>query len=166
VRLSTTTLSVSTYCVDPYGRNCTGNGIATHHLTMYRASNGTLIFGAGTVQWSWGLDANHYSSGAPTDPSMQQATVNLLQTWEFSQRRCKAAWCPATPSTDTTPPTSMITAPTSGSSVIAGSAVTISGTAVDSGGGVVGGVEVSVDGGKSWHPRCRPRELELCLHCG
>ncbi|HEX7698082.1 MAG TPA: DUF4082 domain-containing protein, partial [Candidatus Acidoferrum sp.] len=152
VRLSTTTLSVSTYCVDPYGRNCTGNGIATHHLTMYRASNGTLIFGAGTVQWSWGLDANHYSSGAPTDPSMQQATVNLFADMGVQPATLQAGLVPATPSTDTTPPTSMITAPTSGSSVIAGSAVTISGTAVDSGGGVVGGVEVSVDGGKSWHP--------------
>src|SRR6266481_236805 len=152
VRLSTTTLSVSTYCVDPYGRNCTGNGIATHHLTMYRASNGTLIFGAGTVQWSWGLDANHYSSGAPTDPSMQQATVNLFADMGVQPATLQGGLVPATPSMDTTPPTSMITAPTSGSSVIAGSAVTISGTAVDSGGGVVGGVEVSVDGGKSWHP--------------
>jgi len=30
--------------------------------------------------------------------------------------------------------------------------LTISGTATDSGGGVVGGVEVSVDGGNTWHP--------------
>src|SRR5882762_5147500 len=152
VRLSTTTLSVSTYCVDPYGRICTGNGGATHHLTLYRASNGALVFGAGTVQWSWGLDANHYSSGAPTDPSMQQATVNLFADMGVQPATLQGGLVPATPSTDTTPPTSMITAPTSGSSVIAGSAVTISGTAVDSGGGVVGGVEVSVDGGKSWHP--------------
>ena len=31
-------------------------------------------------------------------------------------------------------------------------AVTITGTATDAGGGVVGGVEVSVDGGATWHP--------------
>ena len=31
------------------------------------------------------------------------------------------------------------------------------------GGGVVGGVEVSVDGGTTWHPRERPRELDLHL---
>ena len=30
--------------------------------------------------------------------------------------------------------------------------MTISGTATDTGGGVVGGVEVSVDGGTTWHP--------------
>ena len=34
----------------------------------------------------------------------------------------------------------------------AGSTVLISGTAADAGGGVVGGVEVSVDGGATWHP--------------
>ena len=33
-----------------------------------------------------------------------------------------------------------------------GSTVTISGTATDSGGGVVAGVEVSTDGGSTWHP--------------
>ena len=33
-----------------------------------------------------------------------------------------------------------------------GSTVIVSGTAVDSGGGVVGAVEVSVDGGNTWHP--------------
>jgi hypothetical protein len=30
------------------------NGTATHHLTLYRAASGALVFGAGTVQWSWG----------------------------------------------------------------------------------------------------------------
>ncbi len=34
----------------------------------------------------------------------------------------------------------------------AGSPVTVSGTATDTGGGVVGGVEVSTDGGTTWHP--------------
>ena len=33
-----------------------------------------------------------------------------------------------------------------------GSTVTVSGTATDSGGGVVAGVEVSTDGGSTWHP--------------
>ena len=30
--------------------------------------------------------------------------------------------------------------------------MTVTGTATDTGGGVVGGVEVSTDGGKTWHP--------------
>ena len=59
---------------------------------------------------------------------------------------------PATASTDTTPPTSTITSPSSGATFSDGSAVTISGTATDAGGGVVAGVEVSTDGGTTWHP--------------
>ena len=33
-----------------------GTKSTTHHLTLYRAASGALVFGAGTVQWSWGLD--------------------------------------------------------------------------------------------------------------
>ena len=36
----------------------TAVGSATHSLTLYRAGN-ALVFGAGTVQWAWGLDASH-----------------------------------------------------------------------------------------------------------
>ena len=39
--------------------------------------------------------------------------------------------------------------------------VTITGTAADTGGGVVGGVEVSVDGGATWHRATGRDELEL-----
>ena len=48
----------------------------THHLTLYRAPSGALVFGAGTVQWSWGLDSANPSG--KTDTAMQQATVNLF----------------------------------------------------------------------------------------
>jgi hypothetical protein len=152
VRLSTTTLSVSTYCTDPFGQSCNGNGVATHHLVLYRTSNGVLVFGAGTVQWSWGLDANHYGSGAAADSDMQQATVNLFADMEVQPATLQSGLVPATASTDAIPPTSTITSPASGTPVVAGSTLTLSGTATDSGGGVVGGVEVSVDGGKTWHP--------------
>src|SRR5205823_13159701 len=40
--------------------------VATHHVTMYRASSGALVFGTGTVQWAWGLDSHH--DGTPTTP--------------------------------------------------------------------------------------------------
>ena len=33
-----------------------GVGIATHRLTIYKAASGALVFSAGTIQWSWGLD--------------------------------------------------------------------------------------------------------------
>jgi hypothetical protein len=55
----------------------------------------------------------------------------------------------ATASTDTIPPHSTITSPTA---VVPGTPVTIHGTAADEGGGRVAAVEVSLDGGLTWHP--------------
>ncbi len=55
-----------------------GDGTATHHLNLYRAPSGSLVFGAGTVQWSWGLDSSHDRGNGPEDPRMQQATENLF----------------------------------------------------------------------------------------
>jgi hypothetical protein len=55
-----------------WGTNTAQHQTATHHLTEYRAASGALVFGAGTVQWSWGLD------GPYADPTMQQATRNVL----------------------------------------------------------------------------------------
>ena len=34
-----------------------GAGTATHTLTLIAHASGALVFGAGTVQWSWGLDS-------------------------------------------------------------------------------------------------------------
>ena len=39
-----------------YGTNVNSNGTDTHHLSLYKAPSGARVFGAGTVQWSWGLD--------------------------------------------------------------------------------------------------------------
>ena len=58
---------------------------------------------------------------------------------------------PATPSTDVAAPASTITTPASGASIRAESFVTVTGTASDSGGGFVSAVEVSMDGGTTWH---------------
>jgi hypothetical protein len=150
VPLSTTTLSVPTCLI---GYNSIGTCTATHRLTLYRAASGALVFGAGTVQWSWGLDNNHAIDNVThTDPNMQQATVNILADMGVQPATLQNGLLPATRSTDTTPPKSTITSPSSGSTAGLGSTATISGTAVDFGGGVVGAVEVSVDGGNTWHP--------------
>ena len=122
----------------------------THHLTLYRAPSGALVFGAGTVQWAWGLDSANPSGN--TDSAMQQATVNLFADMGAQPATLISGLTPATASTDTTAPTSTITSPAQGASLSDGSAVTISGTATDAGGGVVAGVEVSTDGGATWHP--------------
>ena len=76
IDLSSTTAEVP-QLLDDYGSNY-GPGTATHHLTLYRAPSGALVFGAGTVQWSWGLDGEHDRGTTAPDPRMQQATVNLL----------------------------------------------------------------------------------------
>ncbi len=122
----------------------------THHLTLYRAPSGALVFGAGTVQWAWGLD--NAGDTRNTDPAMQQATVNLFADMGVQPATLMSGLTAATQSTDTTPPTSTITSPSSGATFSDGSTVTISGTATDAGGGVVAGVEVSTDGGTTWHP--------------
>jgi hypothetical protein len=131
-----------------------GAGQATHALTLYRhPTSRAMVFGAGTTQWSWGLDAVHDRAGTPTNLSMQQATVNLFADMGNAQpASLQSGLVPATPSTDTAPPTSAIVTPSSGGTLPLDTPVVIQGTAADTGGGVVAGVEVSVDGGTSWRP--------------
>lgn len=152
--LSSATYSLDTDLLLDYGGTY-GAGTATHHLTEYRAPSGALVFGAGTVQWSWGLDSNHdnsfgFDAGDP-DPAMQQATVNLFADMGVQPATLQPGLVPATASTDTTPPVSTITSPAANATIHTGNTVTISGTASDIG-GVVAGVEVSGDGGATWHP--------------
>ena len=148
--MSTTTYNGAPVLQD-YGSTY-ASGTATHHLTLYRAPSGALVFGAGTVQWSWGLDGHHDGGTTTPNLSMQQATVNLFADMGVQPATLQSGLTLATASTDKTPPTSAITAPAAGTTVQSGTPVTITGTATDAGGGVVGGVEVSVDGGTTWHP--------------
>ncbi len=102
---------------------------------------------------------------------MEQSTVNLLRRNGRPARvAAQAGLVAGTQSTDTTPPTSTITSPTPGATVQDGSAVTITGTATDAGGGVVAGVEVSTDGGTTWHPATLTHagrtDRQLDLHLG
>ena len=60
------------------GSNYDPLGTATHSLTLYRAPSGALVFGAGTVQWAWGLDPLHDRDPSEVSTPMQQATLNLL----------------------------------------------------------------------------------------
>ncbi len=77
VQLSSATVVDVRQKLQDFGSNY-GPGTATHHLTLYRHASGALVFGAGTVQWSWGLDDVHDRGNDPADVRMQQATVNLL----------------------------------------------------------------------------------------
>jgi hypothetical protein len=83
---------------------------------------------------------------------MQQATVNLFADMGIQPASLQSGLVPATASTDSAAPVSSIVTPAGGASFQVGQTVTITGTASDTGGGRVGGVEVSVDNGTSWHP--------------
>ncbi|ASN53902.1 hypothetical protein CGQ25_04875 [Sinomonas sp. R1AF57] len=146
--LSLTTNSNAEIFTD-YGSTTLGGQTATHSLTMYRAKSGALVFGAGTVQWSWGLDG--FTTGKSPDPAMQQATVNLFADMGVQPVTLISGLVAATASSDSAAPTSVVTSPANGTAFTDGTAVTIKGTASDSG-GVVAGVEISTDGGTTWHP--------------
>jgi N,N-dimethylformamidase beta subunit-like, C-terminal len=165
MRMSETTVNNLPYIQD-FG-TVYAAGTATHHLTLYRAPSGALVFSAGTVQWAWGLDANHDTeTGIPPERAngsnirigvdlkgpvraIQQATMNLLADMDAQPATRQADLAPARASTDRTAPLSRVDpgAPRP----IGNGVFEVTGVASDAG-GVVGGVEVSVDGGRRWHP--------------
>ncbi len=148
VNLSLSTVSVDTYLRD-YGTTI-GSAVATHSLTMYRAESGALVFGAGTVFWSWGLNANHEGPATPVDKNVQQAMINMFADMGIQPTTIDASLILSTQSPDHTKPVSAITSPIVGASFVEGQHVTVTGTAQDFGGGIIAGVEVSTDGGQSW----------------
>ena len=123
------------------------SGTATHRLTLYRhkapkraqqssnkggdleSPSGALVFGAGTVQWAWGLDAHHDTeTGIPperanpnstrvgVDPSspdrnIQQATINLFADMGVQPQTLQGDLTPTSASTDGQSPTSTVHLP-------------------------------------------------------
>jgi hypothetical protein len=77
VDLSATTATGVSVLTDQ-GSTYDTSGTASHSLTLYRAPSGALVFGAGTVQWAWGLDTLHDRDPSEVSRPMQQATLNLL----------------------------------------------------------------------------------------
>ncbi|HXH28818.1 MAG TPA: N,N-dimethylformamidase beta subunit family domain-containing protein, partial [Candidatus Polarisedimenticolia bacterium] len=122
----------------------------THAMSLYRHPSGALVFGAGTVQWSWGLDSNHDRGSEPENVDMQQATVNLLADMGAQPETLQANLVAASSSTDSVAPTSSITYPADGATFDSGTPVVVTGTAADTGGDVVL-VQVSTDGGATWN---------------
>ncbi|MCJ8164629.1 DUF4082 domain-containing protein [Pontibacter sp. E15-1] len=120
----------------------------THHLTLYKHSSGALVFGAGTVQWAWGLDSNHARGNEVVSPAMQQATVNLFADMRVQPTTLQSGLVAASASSDAQVPTVTITSPGNGATTPSGTPVNITGTASDA--NVVAGVEVSTDGGTTW----------------
>ena len=151
-RLSSTSATGLQVFTD-YGSTTLDNQPSTHNMTIYRAPSGALVFGSGTVQWSWGLDD---TNAGFTDPNlaMRQATVNLLADMGAQPATILSGLSTTSASADHSAPTAAITSPPA--SVQDGTKITLSGTAADTGGGVVAGVEVSTDSGSTWHPATIP----------
>ena len=122
----------------------------THKLSLYKHSSGAWVFGAGTVQWSWGLDGIHDSGNSTEDPRMQQATVNLFADMSVQPGSLQATLTATTASSDITAPVTTINTPAHNQTVLSGIPISISGTATDA--NAVAGTEISVDGGSSWLP--------------
>ena len=145
-----TTVGASPQMLQDFG-SVVAPGTTTHHLTLYRTPSGALVFGAGTIQWAWGLTQNHDGAGAAADPRMQQAQINILADMGAQPLSLMSGLVAASMSTDTTAPTVTVATPNVNATLANGTIVTVTGTASDVG-GVVAGVEVSTDGGTTWHP--------------
>ncbi|MFF9197548.1 DUF4082 domain-containing protein [Streptomyces sp. NPDC014779] len=155
IRMSSTTVDINdgNYLMD-WG-NTYGNGTATHSLVAFRdQTSHALVFGTGTVQWSWGLTnvptADAAGGVVTEDKRMQQATVNILADMGIQPKSLQSGLVPATASTDATGPAVTVTSPAPNAAVPALRQITVTGTAADPGGGVVARVEVSTDGGTTW----------------
>ncbi len=118
IRLSTVSGAVTARLLD-FG-STTGAGTTTHHLTMYKAPSGALVFSAGSIQWAWGLDATHDGNGAAADKRMQQAQVNLFADMSAQPASLDPSLTAATKSTDTTAPTATISTPAANATIANG----------------------------------------------
>ena len=126
VRLSDTTIDGVVYLQDE--GSVFDSGTATHSLVLHRRRpvDGAWVFGAGTCQWAFGLDANHdspasvpphlanpYSTRVGTDLAapdlaMQQSTINLLGLMGAQPATLMASLVPGEACTDVTPPTASL----------------------------------------------------------
>ena len=98
VRLSSATWDEPSWILD-YGSNY-GPGTATHHLTLYRHASGALVFGAGSVQWSWGLDGYNTPEwhSERVSEAAQRITRNILDRMlrtETVPHRKETDWGPS-----------------------------------------------------------------------
>jgi Bacterial Ig domain len=105
--------------------------------------DGGATFSAATGTTSWS-----FTWMTPTTPG--QATIRSRAVDDSGNQQDPPAEIKVTVIQDTTTPTSTITSPKAGASVLTGAAISITGTASDADGGIVARVEVSVDGGATF----------------
>ncbi|MFD4675583.1 DUF4082 domain-containing protein [Lentzea sp. NPDC058450] len=149
-QLSRTTVDLQGYFVLKNHGDEYGSEVKTHAVTYYRHPSGSLVFGAGTVQWAWGVDDDHaFRTNTPTsDVRMKQATINFLADMGVFPNSLQQGLVASTTSSDSAPPGVTISSVPQQSTV--GQPYTFGGTVIDAV-GQVAGVEVSTDGGTRWH---------------
>ena len=136
---------------NPPGRitlSSTTVGDKTHKMSLYTHSSGAIVFGAGTVQWSWGLDNEHDRGSSAVSLDMQQATVNLFVDMGVLPATKQPELVITASPHETVSPVSIISTPVNGTSLPANEIVNINGTASDASG--INRVELSIDGGNTW----------------
>lgn len=159
IHLSDTTVTWSAVLTDQGNHESPGQ--VRHQLSLYKAPSGALVFGAGTVFWTWGLSDQHDSQpyGANiANPTIQQVTVNLLAQMGAQPQTLQTNLVLASASTDVIAPHATIMVNGAPASVAVGQNVTISGTALDDNNssssanyGKVAAVQVSTDDGVTWN---------------
>ncbi len=120
IPLSSTTVSgVQTF--NDYGTEVVEPSVATHSLSLYRAPSGALVFGAGTVQWSWGLEnvnawGNYFTdpSENPPDPNDGAGDGQPVRRNGRAAVDAETGLVAGTQTTDHTPPTATVTSPKAG----------------------------------------------------
>ena len=139
---------------------------------MYRSKSGSLVFGAGTVQWSWGLDPyRDTETGVPperanptnirvgrdqmgAEKDIQQATLNLFTDMGVEanvEDLGHGLTRPAGLNIASSPPSVSFASPSEDATF--SSSLVVKGTASKSDGGVVAAVEYSLSSvPTSWHP--------------
>ena len=123
IRLSSTTRRRAVEQLQDYGSTYGAGHGHPPPDPVPRTRSGALVFGAGTVQWSWGLDGNHDRGGAPRRRAHAAGDGQPVRRHgRRSRRRCSRAWSPRRASTDTAAPTSTITSPAAGATVERGTA--------------------------------------------
>jgi len=83
IDMSTTTGPSSSYLTD-FG-STTAAGTTTHHITLYKASSGALVFSAGTIQWAWGLDQSHDGQQNPRNAGRNAGGASARSAAEASR---------------------------------------------------------------------------------
>jgi Bacterial Ig domain len=126
--------------------------VPPHSMAIYKTRNGALTFGAGTMQLGFLLDDNILDPIVPhrSNRSMQQAIVNLLADMGSQPASPQSDLVRAAASQDLTAPVVNISSPANNAKFKATDTIAVTGRASDVGGSVAG-IEVSIDGGRTWN---------------